>query len=377
MKEIWRPVFYSLENERSLDINFRQRSDVSRLEGWLPNYKVMKQIALRNRFGFIYRLLVYVALMMIPIFAIYNWLYSLIASFLVDHKQEKKNHIVATTAMNIPLIEGALAEKGRLAQNQFDYELLNLRELASRLGAVNVIACIWQHIKLLSYILIAGKGRRLDLILHSRDAMCLLMFTKYIISRPEHHFVTEDHYQRWAYLLSHHSHNFSLVQHGALGPKISFTHPFGIIHTLYIREPHAQADFEEYYSVKECLHVSVTRPLVKNPCAINGVFLASSFPYVDNEIDLLKQLKIRDDIRIIVKFHPAHHYDSRKQQLIDLADYICSEDEFPACMIFVSYNSFTENDYIYHGVPTFSIERSGGVLNTVNAIVKHLDDLIH
>jgi hypothetical protein len=90
------------------------------------------------------------------------------------------------------------------------------------------------------------------------------------------------------------------------------------------------------------------------------------------EIELVSALKDRLKVPIIVKFHPAHSYDGRKYKLSNMANHICVDDEYPDCLIFVSYNSFMENDYIARGISSFSIERVGGVQATFDAISTYL-----
>ncbi len=373
--KLWRSVLGALENERCLDLQFRANS-TSLCDGEkVPNYKVMKQLALRNRFGMLYRPFIFVGLVMIPALAVVDWLYALLASLLPPRPRLASLHIVATTPVNVGLIESALSiEPGFRAQG-VDHDLLSRRRLSAEIGLLNVALCIDSHFKLFLHILRFGAGRRIDLIFHSRDAMVLLMLACYARSRPDHRFATEDHYQRWAYLLSHHSPNLSIVQHGALDPNIPFVYSFGAIRTLYLRDPRSRADFGKYYRVRESKLFSPIRQLKKNPFSEFGAFLASSFPYIDAEIELVRMIKARHNIPVIVKFHPAHHYDQRKQVLASLADYVCTDDEYPACRIFVSNNSFMENDYIACEIPTFSMERLGGLNSSVEVISTYLDGM--
>lgn len=370
--ELWRSVLGALENERCLDLQFRGNSTSLRDDDRVPNYKVMKQLALRNRLGKLYRPFILVGLVMIPAAAVVDWVYAMLASLFPVGPQPANLHVVATTPVNIGLIESALSTEPDFREQLVDHDLLSRRRLSAEIGVWNVASCIASHLGLLLHILRFGAGKRIDLIFHSRDAMVLLMLACYARSRPDHGFATEDHYQRWAYLLSQHSPNLSIVQHGALDPNIPFVHAFGAIRTLYLRDPRSRADFEKYYIVRESKLFSPIRKFKKNPFSEFGVFLASSFPYIDAEIELVRTIKARHIIPVIVKFHPAHHYDQRKQVLATLADYICADDEHPACRFFVSHNSFMENDYMACGVPTFSMECLGGPAASAQAISAHL-----
>lgn len=73
---------------------------------------------------------------------------------------------------------------------------------------------------------------------------------------------------------------------------------------------------------------------------------------------------IRDscmDLQIIVKFHPVHRYDSRRERLAAYANLVYEGSGNPGCKIFVSYGSFMEFDYRRQGIATVSIARSGSV----------------
>lgn len=370
--ELWRSVLYALENERRLDLQFRANSTSLRDNEKVPNYKVMKQLALRNRLGVLYRPFILVGLAMIPTAAVVDWVYAMLASLLPVDPRPATLHIVATTPVNIGLIESALSTEPGFRGQRVDHDLLSRRRLSAEIGLWNVAFCIASHVRLLVHILRFCVEQRIDLIFHSRDAMVLLMLACYARSRPDHGFATEDHYQRWAYLLSQHSSNLSVVQHGELDPNIPFVHEFGAIRTLYLRDQRSRADFEKYYKVRESKLFSPVRKFKKNPFSEFGIFLASSFPYIDAEIELVRMIKARHNIPVILKFHPAHHYDQKKQVLAALADYICADDEHPACRLFVSHNSFMENDYVACGVPTFSMERLGGPAASARAISGHL-----
>jgi hypothetical protein len=370
--ELWRSVLWALENERCLDLRYRANSTSLRDDEPVPNYKVMKQLALRNRLGLFYRPFIGVALIMIPVVAVADWVCAVVTSLLPTGVRLANLHIVATTPVNVELIEGALATESGFPALRVDHDLLSRRRLSSELGLRKVLFCVVCHVWLLLQILGHGAERRTDLILHSRDAMVLLMLACYARSTPDHAFATEDHYQRWVYLLSHHSRHLSVVQHGALDAGIPFAHPFGAINTLYLREQGGRLDFEKYYKVRESKLFLPARKFKRNKFTDSAVFIASSFPHVDSEIELARLIKGVSHVPLIVKFHPAHHYDQRRLVLAALADYICADDEHPACRVFVSHNSFMENDYRACGIPAFSMERLGGPAASAQAISDHL-----
>lgn len=369
--ELWRSVLRALENERCLDLRYRANSTSLLDEERVPNYKVMKQLALRNQLGLFYRPLVFIGLAMIPAVAVIDWICAVLTSLSPLVRRSANLHILATIPVNVGLIESALSTESDYRAQIVDHDLLVRRRLSADIGLWRVAICIASHFKLLLHIFRFCEGRRIDLFFHSRDAMVLLMLACYASSKPDHRFATEDHYQRWAYLLSHHSPNLLIVQHGALDGAIPFAYPFGSIRTLYLREQDGARDFDNYYTVGEKKLFIATRNFKKNEFSNFGVFIASSFPYIDSEIELARMVKSTCNVSIIVKFHPAHHYDQRRAVLEALTDHICADDEYPTCQVFVSQNSFMENDYRAGGIPVFSMERQGGPTATANAISNH------
>jgi hypothetical protein len=368
---LWRTVHQALENERCLDLRYRSTSTSLTAADAIPNYKVMKQLALRNRLGPAYRPFIALATMLVPALAATQWLRALFAAFLGARSAETL-HVIATTPANTRLIDAALNTEPALQLRSRDYDILALHRLGRELGLRDVVVCIVSHGRLLGHILRNGRGRRTDLILHSRDAFVLIMLARYSQLRPTHCFATDDHYQRWAFVLSHCCRDLRLVQHGFLDPAIGFPHPFGRAHAVYVRDALFSPMFAAYFQVLASRLFSPASTFAPNAYAERALFLASSFPSIDEEIELLRQIRAHGNIPVIVKFHPAHAYDSRKQRLAELATWVCADDR-PACRAFVSHNSFMEFDYKIAGIRTFSMLRSGGATLAARAIIEFME----
>lgn len=371
---LWYSIFQAIENERCLDLRYRATRTGLRDHDPVPNYKVMKQLALRNQLGLLYRPFIIFALVLIPTLAVFQWLLAMLVSATHSGRASGATlHIIPTAPVNIGLIEAALCADPTLKGRSQDRDSLALDRLSRELGLSGVLLCIASHVRLLRHILRTDCRNRTDLLLHSRDAFVLLMLVCYVRRHPTHVFATDDHYQRWAFLLSHYCEDFRIVQHGFLDSSIRFPHSFGKVRTVYVRDPIFVPEFATYYRIAESRAFSPVRYLAPNPFSEEGLFLASSFPSIDEEIDLVRLVKAHRNVPIIVKFHPAHTYDSRKQQLVALASYVCSGDDHPACQMFISHNSFMEFAYKACGVPTFSIARLGGPSETAQAIFELLD----
>jgi hypothetical protein len=373
-RTLWYSVFQALENERCLDLHIRATLTGLQNHDIIPNYKVLKQLALRERLGMLYRSFIAMALIIIPILALFQWILALFVSAIRTRGESGVTlHIVPSVQANISLIEAALRTDLNLKEQLHDHIILATGHLSGKVGLIGVMHCIASHMRLFFRILRMDGRSRLDLLLHSRDAFVLLMLVCYAQRHPGHVFVTDDHYQRWAFLLSHNCRDFRIVQHGFLDSNIAFAHSFGIVQTLYVCDSIFLPEFATYYNVLECRFFSPITNLTPNPYSEVGLFLASSFPSIDDEIELLKQIKAHRDVSVIVKFHPAHLYNSQKVRLAALASYVCTDNENPMCKVFISHNSFMEFTYKACGIPTFSIIRSGGPSKAAQAILAFFD----
>lgn len=370
--KIWSCVFHSLENERSLDIHYRNQSTTLGHDPKIPNYKIMKQLALRERFGTLYRPALILAQLLIPILGIAQLGVALGISLLKPiRKKSSRIHVIATTPNNVRLIESALSQD--VDWLQCDFDLLRLSRLATEIRLKGVLHCALSYFQLMIHVLCNIEKRR-DMILHTRDSVTLIMLTYYAKTNPSHNFVTDDHYQRWSYLLSHNNQNLHIVQHGFIDNNINFKHSFGLVHKLFVRNSSFVECFAKYYNVLEWTLFTPYIKLENHPYAVNGLFLASSFPSIDAEIQFVKLLRQRSDVPLIIKFHPSHHYDERKQVLCSFANYICPSNQYPACKIFVSNSSFMEYDYRALGIPTVSIINSNNVENAVKTTLQFINN---
>lgn len=354
-------VFGALQNERSLDLYFRQHAAASIKNHPAPNYKLMKQVALAARLGVFYWPFISIARLLMPLVSMAEWGAALLFSLAGAKPRAATIHVIATVPSNLPLVRPLAEASTPPDAVPYDSDVLGLRPLSVAIGPMGVFRCGLQYLALLRLILGTEPKVRSDLLLHNRDAMVLLMLALYCRMNPGHVFLTDDHYQRWSFILSHTSRHLVIVQHGYLYANIEFAAPFGTVETLNVRDPVFVDMFRSYYTIEKWQTFKYAPPLTTYPLPRPGVFIASSFPAIDQEITVAKLLKERGDVSIIVKFHPAHEYDGRKADLATLADVICASHEFPACEVFISYNSFLDYDYRSHGVPTLSIAEHGAV----------------
>lgn len=350
----------ALENERAIDARYREINASHQSFDGLPNYKVMKQLALRRRLGRLYPLFIslspWIALALFP----YQWILALLGSIGCRKAvgDPKDCRILATTSQNVDLIKSALDADGCVSVLRQREQSLSCYQLGREIGLALVMRSVFAQIRLICLLLGFQASERRDMILHARDSFALIMMAL-DVSRGASVIVTDDHYQRWSYILSHLVSDFRIVQHGFLDTNIRFPYSYGTISKIYLRDSAFLEQFERYYRVTSSQIFSPKMAFVQTTLSRNGILLASSFPAIDFEMELLRVIKQKCSVPIILKFHPAHAYDGRKADLSAMADMVFDGAGNPACNIFVSYNSFMEFDYKQAGIQAVSISRSG------------------
>ncbi|MBC3936345.1 hypothetical protein H8K47_13315 [Undibacterium sp. CY7W] len=359
-----------MENERALDVKYRAVSTMLPLSGPVPNFKVMKQLALQAQFGWFYPLLIAVAPIAVLLAAPWQWLLLLIGAAGSQRQAlpEQACRVFATTDSNLTVIDAALDSDPRIATLPRYQIRFDPRAMGAEIGWSGCASAMRAHLRWLLYALTRPAGVRRDLLLHGRDALALLGLA-HLARQAGHIFVTDDHYQRWAHVLSHAAADFRIVQHGFLDEELVLPHAGGCVSCLYLRDVLFHASFERYYGINEYRLFSSSASFAQTPLSGDALLLASSFPSIDEEIKLLDAIREScGDIPIIVKFHPVHRYDARREKLAAYASLVYEGAGNPGCRIFVSHGSFMEFDYRRQGIATVSIARSGSVAVAVDEI---------
>ncbi len=359
----WRLVADALENERALDVKYREASTTLPPSGPVPNFKVMKQLSIEAQLGWLYPFVIALAPIAIIFAAPWQWLLLLIGAAGGKRRElpEQACRVFATTEGNRAIIDAALDNDPQIARLPRYQIRFDPRTFGSEIGWSGCASVMHAHLRWLFYALTRPVGVRRDLLLHGHDVLALLGLVR-LAGQVGHIFVTDDHYQRWAHVLSHVATDFRIVQHGFLDEKLVLPHEGGIVKCLYLRDSLFLASFMRYYSIVEQQLFSPSANFVQTPFSKNALLLASSFPSIDEEIRLLSAVRASCNLaQIVVKFHPAHRYDTRREQLAALATMVYEGTGNPACRVFVSHGSFMEFDYRRHGVDTVSIARSGSI----------------
>lgn len=236
----------------------------------------------------------------------------------------------------------------------FNLSVLNLMFLVKTTRLFNYFFFI---IKFSYYSFISNSNMFL-LFLNMMDLFKQYLISVYLIDTPEVVIITDDHYQRNAYLFSKLcGENYIVIQHGYIDDSIKFPYKFGTIALLYLKDPSFLKSFQTYFLVKQ--NILLDNPSISfSPKDFNRTcFLASSSPFIDSEIKFLQLFKKYFNVKVIVKKHPKHSYNrSKLKLLLGLADYEWIDNEFfPNSKLFISYSSYLEFEYISLGSYTFKL----------------------
>ena len=365
-----RIIYQSLCNEIRLDQRYRERFGAN---GFFIDYKIMKQVALKSKFGPLLTPIMFALAWIMPFILFTRWILMLGTS-LGERVEKGGNHsvwVIPTTPTNDALIRTALT-RSRWA----DFHAVTLNNLAiclpMRLGVSAVMAAGWQALCVVSRIILFSTNRT-ALLLHARDALSMLLLAQFARSHPDDLFATDCHYQRWSFVLSHTARHLTLVQHGILDLANGLPHKGGVVRQAVVRDEESAEGWRQYFGcIQEVTVYAPSLQLDANPYSDAAVFLASSFPTVDLEIAFFRALRQATPTPLIVKFHPAHRYDNRKLQLATIADHVCRPDEIPSCAVFVSHSSSMEMIYRQNGILTISLLRERTTDAAVTAVMHAL-----
>jgi len=361
----------ALLNEMCLDRRYIQ---VYKPQGDFLHYKVMRQVALVRRLGPLLKPVLLIAAWLMPAVILLRWLSSLAKSIRGDARLTDRGvWIIPTVKTNVPLISAGLKEAGVNESPQILDDLA--AQLPRMMGFRNVLAICPAILQLLWRLLMVPGGARAPLLLHARDAVEFLLLARFARQHFSDIFATECHYQRWAFVLSHCANQLILVQHGLLDSQNNFPCSGGNVEIAVVRDENSARAFRRYYRLIKNVRVHAPKvPLQPMPCGAPAVFLASSFPTIDQEIAFARALRDRRSFPLIVKLHPAHLYDQRGTELMNLASHQARSDENPECAVFISHSSSMELLYRSHGIRTVSLAQEPSTLAAVEAVFRAVSD---
>jgi hypothetical protein len=367
-------VYEALYNEIRLDQRYRE---IYSPKGFFIDYKIMKQLALKRKFGSLVTPIMFTLAWIMPVILFARWIQMLATSLgtSASKNNDQSIWIVPTISTNESLIRAALTRGRRTDLPQFTlYNLTDVLPLCMDFNALLISG--WQTLLLVLRITLFGTNRT-ALLLHARDSTNMLLLAKFARSHPNDLFATDCHYQRWSFILSHTARDLTLVQHGILDSDVDLPRRGGEVRQIIVRdEPSAKSWLKYYRSIEETTIFIPVIELDHNSFSHTAVFLASSFPTIDLEISFAQALRQKGLAPLIVKLHPAHRYDDRRFNLLSLADYVCYPSENPSCAVFVSHSSSMEAIYRQHSIPTVSILQEGTTDVAVATVMRILNNKI-
>lgn len=347
-------VLRSLINEHAVDEAVAKRyfstSEINRI----PGFKHIKLLPLRTRLGVLFWPCIIAVAICIPLHNVALLLWTLLrAQF-----RRKTNHtndpifFLGFFETNIPLIEDALQEDARRLHE------IDRADLAASLTRGEQLRAFVLLAKLYNAILRNKDGVPIfDLVLHSFKAVDLIVLASFLEHRPDAQFITTSMLQKWTYVLGARTRGPGpwVVQHGVLPTDITIPYAFFPVARIFAFSEEQAATFKRLFYRADSIRITPANlkitPIVPEQ---RGVFLGSSFPHIDTELEVLKWVKTHFDVPIWIKLHPKHIYDQRAKHLRALADHVVEGDTSPECLVFLSHSSTYGLHYEQAGVPSFS-----------------------
>ncbi|WP_289663036.1 hypothetical protein [Flavobacterium panacagri] len=350
---IYKLIYNGFKNEIALENHIAEK--LSKPKGFVP-FKVLQFSSIFLRpgffyFAFIYALCFFVVLLQFVIGVLFFG-FCLIRVFTLP--KSKKNLIITSKSYR-DIMSDAISQLN-LSQNDFvNASIYNLIFLVKKNRLINYFFFL---IGFTRYAII-NSDYLFVFLLNYKDLLKLYLLSVYITDNPEVVVLTEDHYQRFAFIISNLGClNFVIVQHGYIDDSVKFPSRFGKIDKLLLRDIQFLKSFEIYYKVNShSILLRNTALIFSDKNVRASCFLASSSPFIDSEIKFAQIFKNKFDAKLIVKRHPKHVYNREKLKvLLSFADEEWTDAfHFPNSSLFISHGSFLEFDYKSAGTFTFKL----------------------
>ena len=350
---LFKLIYDSFKNEIALENHIAKK--FSKPNGFVP-YKVLQFSSIFLKPGFFYfasinTLCFFVVLLQFMIGVLFFGFYLI---RLITLPKSQKNLIITSKSYR-DITRDAISQ---LNLSQLNFSNASNYNLIFLVKKSRLIRYFFFTIGLTRYIIL-NSDNVFIFLLNYKDLLKLYLISVYIIDNPDVVVLTEDHYQRFAFIVSNLGcSKFVIVQHGFIDDSIKFPSEFGKIDNLLLRDIQFLKSFEVYYKV------NIYNILVRNTISVfshknlrASCFLASSSPFIDSEIKFAQFLKNNFNIKLIVKKHPKHIYNRKKLKvLLSFADEEWSDHlRFPNSCLFISHGSFLEFEYKSAGSFTFKL----------------------
>ena len=346
-------MYNTILNEIELEKHITEK--LSKPLGFIP-YKVVQFSSIFLKPIFFYFLLLYALCFFVVLlqFVIGILFFGFFLIRLISLTKGQKDLII-TSKSHMDIVRDSISQLN-LSQNLFiNASYINLIFLVNKNRLIKYFFFLTEFTK---YIIL-NSDRVFVLFLNYTDILKLYLISVYIIDNPKVIVVTEDHYQRFAFIVSNlECSNFVIVQHGYIDNSIKFPSKFGKVDNLMLRDVRFLKSFEVYYKVNNfSILARNTSSIFSSENFRASCFLASSSPFIDSEIKFAQFFKNKFNIRLIVKQHPRHVYNREKLKiLLSFADKKWVDGViFPNSYLFISHGSFLEFEYKSAASLTFNL----------------------
>ncbi|TDF81200.1 hypothetical protein [Pseudomonas sp. H9] len=373
-KDISRVVFNAYVNEVCLDIALRNKFLASEpAASFLPRYKMMVVLPYYKKYPCLISLGLWVAIVtLLPLLFVASVFFTLLGVLYASFRRlpryvDLEEEISFPVSNNFKLYNYLFSDFDRrqrfLCRGTFAF--VKYFSVVDFTRAFFVVQGVLWRCLIRRY----DKDIRFrDVALHMRDLISISCFAIFVAKldfygkRP----ITDSNLQRWDFIISHLAPHSSLIQHAFIHGDIEFEAPFGRLGKLYVFDQLFVEVFSRYFSIEQ---IGKVAPKINMyPCSTSKptLFLASSEPYLDIEIEFLRFVKGNFDYYVLVKLHPKHIYGEKVNALTEMADELVGRSDFPDSDYMASYDSFLGYEYKSLGKRVLFL-KEGWSLSTISS----------
>ncbi|MDA7855144.1 hypothetical protein N9A68_05625 [Cyclobacteriaceae bacterium] len=286
-KRLYKLIYDAFNNEIAIQRHLMEK--YLKVQGFVP-FKILQFSSLFLKPSFFYSLFLRIfcgCCFLLHLF-LGVLLFILYPLRLIEVGKRTKNLIITSNPYKV-IVREAITQLKLQPTDFIDASISNLLFLVRKTHLINFLFFFFGFTK---YLIRNAKNPFLFLLQYT-DLLRLYLVSAYIIDNPNIAVITEDHYQRFPFIVSNlRCSNFIIVQHGYIDDSIHFPSKFGRIDNLFIRDIQFLECFDNYYDV-----ISY-KILVRNMTSFfskmdykDSCFLASSSPHIDSEIKFVEYLK--------------------------------------------------------------------------------------
>lgn len=358
----------SLDNERIVD-NVVARQYLSAQEvASLPEFKQLKLSPLKKRLRYVfYPILIFGVIAVWPKL-MFEFIYYIVIKIFC-----KKKYIEHGSKVYISFVESRQDLLRKVVYEEEGYPLVGLSRL-DLVGHVRFRSLFFGFaviFKLMMSAIFRPWRDAVSFSLHAHNSASIILACLFLESRSDLTVVTSSIMQRWLYVFGHIGRRVWAVQHGYVRGGVLFRHQFSDIERIYAFSEVQVSRYEQYYKAREIKYIESGIKFEEYEGCSDALFLASSFPFIDEEIALLSVLRAAISVPIAIKLHPRHLYDNRAKDLIALSDIVVPSNVDPRCAVFLSHSSSYGFFYERSGIPNVAFsefENIGQVLTELRGL---------